>query len=460
MNFFAHLRHESRWFLAIGGLAGLVVVAFVPPLSTFDAPSHFYRALQISRGHLRPVRYSDTQLGGRMPRGESRFAHTLWESYWIKHRFLTVSGWSALAREQPGDRERIREEFTNTAVYNPANYVPQALGMGLSRIFTPSPLWEHRAACAVNLLFYLALVTMVIETIPRFQAPVALLASTPMLLIQSATVSADGLNFAAPMLAFALTWRLWSEPGRGNRPELAAVPSLSVFTALLKPTNITCLGCLCFLPSARFGSRARRTAWLAATFAAALAAWLAWNRPYLDVNIGGWYIAGFPPVSAQKAWLFAHPWSFVHSLYSFLHISLPNQWGYGYSDVGGWIQDPTYAFVFRLGNLFLPVLLLNAACGAGRDWKWAGICLGQAAVLLVAIALTLWLTRGDPSVDYIPWLGGRYLFVFFAFVLAGWSSLTGFRFPAAGWCLFGLGLAMNVVGLAAILAPTVAMTAG
>ena len=73
---------------------------------------------------------------------------------------MTLSQWSAIARVQPGDNIRVREEFTNTAVYSPANYIPQGIAMALSRTVDGSPLWAHRAACILNLLLYLALVNL------------------------------------------------------------------------------------------------------------------------------------------------------------------------------------------------------------------------------------------------------------------------------------------------------------
>ena len=73
---------------------------------------------------------------------------------------MTLSQWSAIARVQPGDNIRVREEFTNTAVYSPANYIPQGIAMALSRTVDDSPLWAHRAACILNLLLYLALVNL------------------------------------------------------------------------------------------------------------------------------------------------------------------------------------------------------------------------------------------------------------------------------------------------------------
>jgi uncharacterized membrane protein len=451
---------ESRCVLAVGLLVGLVVIAFVPPIVTFDGPSHFFRAEQISHGQLRSTRYSDTRMGGDIPQNDSRFVHTLWTSYWNKNLFLTNAEWSTIAKEAVGGDGEVREEFTNTAVYSPANYVPQSVGMIMSRIFTKSPLWMHRAACGVNLLSYLLLVVLTLEAIPSFKSSILLISTSPLLLIEAATENIDGLNFAIPLLIFALAWKIWSEPAGDHRVALLMVTALSGYTALLKPTELASLGFLFFLPNTCFGSAPRRAAWLVSTFAVAISFWLLWNARYLDVNIAGWFDPSHPPVSEQKAWFLSHPEHFLRAFQAFIREDFFLRWADFYGNVGGWISFRSFVFLFGLSHWFLAVLLLTPICDGKRDLRWSAVNAAQGVGLLLFIALTLWVSYGIKDTGNIPYLGGRYLFLVVTFFLVAWSSLMNRRAPSLRIWLIAVGVTVNLVGLATILIPTVLRAMG
>jgi hypothetical protein len=454
MTSIAQFRPESRGVVAIGLVVGLLAIWVVPPVSTFDGPGHYFRAVQIARGHFRATRYSERQLGGGIPEKNSRFVHTLWASYWPSHHFMTVSGWSAISVDQPGDDKKVLEEFTNTAVYSPANYVPQSLALVLSRIITGSPLWDHRAACMLNLLCYLALIVLALETMPRFQTGLLLVASSPLLLIQAATLNIDGINFAVPMCIYGLVWRMRSEPASDHRLSLAAATCLALWTTLLKPTEVVCLGFLCFIPDACFGSRSKKVAWLVVTLGLTASLWLFWNRPYLDINIAGWFEPSHPAITTQKTWLLHHPRDFFRAFGVFIRRDLFDQWKSSYCGVGGWIPEWVESLVSRLSYLFLVVLALESAQDAQHDGRWAAISLAHAAGLLLLIAVTLWVSYGIRDTDHIPYLGGRYLFLVFTFSFIALSAVVP-RLPrVTGKYLLATGLVVNVLSLALILVPT------
>lgn len=458
----ARFRPESKYIVAIGLVMGSLSIVVVPPVSTYDGPSHYFRAVQIAQGRFRANRYSERQLGGSsIRRRDSRFVHTLWSSYWPGHHFLNLSEWSAISQIHRGDGDHVYEEFTNTAVYSPANYVPQSVALALTRILTRSPLWGHRAACTLNLLCYLALIVLALETMPRFQASLLLVASSPFLLMQAATFNLDGINFAVPMCLFALVWKMRSGPGSDHGLRLAAVTGLAWWTTLLKPTDVICLGFLFFIPEKCFDSGRKKAAWLIAAMGIASGLWLFWNRPYLDVNIAGWFDPAHPAVSAQKTLLLHHPEAFFSAFGASVRHDFSGQWKALYGGgVGGWIPDWMQFVVYRLSWAFLIVVVIESARNPQRDWRWAIICLAHAVALLLFIAVTLWVSYGVQGTDYIPYLGGRYLFLVFAFGLVAWSDLAGWRFRTPRNYLLIIGLSVNVLCLGLILTRTALMVAG
>lgn len=443
--------------LAIGLLAGVAAIAVVPPFITYDGPAHYLRTVQIAEKHFRPTVYSYRQVGGEVPQRYSRFVNKLWGSYWNDRQLLNLSAWAAIAQQQPGDSDKVREEFTNVAVYSPANYLPQCLGLGVSRFFSRSPLWANRGACAGNLLLFLTLIVVALETMPGFQTSLLLIATSPLLFIQASSVSADAINFTIPICMFALVWKL-----RNNRlaPQpwaLAALTILAFWTALLKPTQVVCIGLLCFVPTAAFGSSWRRAVWVAGTIAASGAFWFLWNRPYLNVHIAAWFEPSRPALDAQKELLLRSPQYFFEAFGRFLGRDLWPQWKALYGNVGGWVPPPIMAVLSALSYVFLLALSCESGRNSSRDLRWAVICFLHAAALLLFMAVTLWVTWSVGPNDYIR-LGGRYLFLVVTLAFATCSCLAGGSFGIGRKYFLFAGLAANVAGLALILGVTAAQT--
>ncbi len=459
-NAVIRLHWETRCLLLVGLFFGFLAVAVIPPVVTFDGPGHFFRAVGISQGHFRAIRYSERNLGGPIPGRYSRFVHTLWSSYWPGHHWLKLSDWSAITRVKYGDTNPRVEGWTNTAVYSPANYLPQSLGMALSGAVSRSPLWAHRAGCALNLLVFLGLIAWALETIPRGRATLLLFAVSPFVLIQAATVNIDGINFAVPVCLFAHVWRMRNDRPSGNGRLLIGVTCLALWLCLLKPPNIVCLGFLFFVPASYFKGALRKAVWLAATIALGAVLWNFWNAPYLDVNVNGWFDPTHPPVREQKAWLVQHPTDFFDSFKIFLVQSFPHQWKNFYGDLGGWAPDWALHLLYDFCYWFLAVLLLLPVRGKSRDRTWAAVTLLHAAGLLFVMALALWIVSGVKYTGVIPFLGGRYLFLIFFLCLLAWNELVGFRFLRAERILLAIGLTLNVVGMGSVLIPTALTVAG
>jgi uncharacterized membrane protein len=449
------LRLESLYMLVVALLVGALAIIIVPPVSTFDAPGHYFRSEVISRGHFRPIQYSERQMGSDIPARHTRFVNTLWFHYWNLKRLGTLRDWVDIAKFQPGDDKRVRQELTNIAVYSPANYIPQGIALWANRILGGSPLGGSRAACTLNLLLYIALVVFALQKVPRFQRGLLLIATSPFLLIQASTLSSDGINFAVPLCVFALVWKMRADPDVTQvNMNLAALVGLAVWTALLKPTQIICLAILLFVPESYFHSRREKALWLIATFSIAASLWSYWNTPYLDVNIAGWYDPTHPAVANQKAWLLSHPQDLLNAIKAFFSSDAFPQLRNSYGGVGGWIPAWVASALNSLSYVYVVVLGLEACRNLCPDRIWGLITLTLSLALLLFMAVTLWICYGVRNTDHIPYLGGRYLFLVIALAFLGFSELLGQRIPIRGRYTLAAGLATNLAGLSLILIPT------
>jgi uncharacterized membrane protein len=437
---------------------GIPAVWFVPPVVTFDGPSHFRRAQQVSEGRMTSERFSERAAGGDLPAGSCEFVDRLWNSYWGKRDFMNRREWARISDETASLTGTRRVEFTNTAVYSPVNYIFQALGIRLAGLAAHSPLFETRMASGFNLAGYLLLVVLAIELTPHFQRGFLLIATSPLMVVQAASVSADAINFALPLLFVAWTWRLVAAVGPPLRRDLAGVLLLALPIALLKPTAVAVLFCLLSVPTGQFGSPLRRMGCLAATFLCAGALWLAWNRPNMQLDVARWFRPDHPAMAVQRQLFLEDPFRYVRALGHFLHDEFVPQWAHFYAEVGGWVSEGAAAGAMLLFPVFLAGFIGGSRWEGPTNLSWIAATTVAAAASIFMIGLTLWLSFGSAEVVTVPGFGGRYLAV--AGLLAGiaWSECLHRGLPRARSFFFAAGLFANAAGLGVILAPVLLRT--
>lgn len=452
---------ESWVALLFGFVFGVTAVVFVPPVVTYDGPSHYLRALQVSEGQMRADRFSASAVGGVVPKSHADFMNSiLWSYYWKPgNTYMDRAQWAALSSQEARVPGTTRVEFTNTAIYSPVNYAFQSLGMRLAAALSPSPLLASQLGCLFNLAGYLLLVVCAIECAPRFRRGVVLLASSPLVLIQASSLSADAINFTLPLLVLAWTWRLRTSLVKRPGVELAALLALGLLVTLLKPTLFTVLLCLLFVPSRFFGgARFAKAAGLAAYFLLVACVWFAWNRPNLGIDVARWYDTGRPAMSVQMHWFLGNPLRFAGPFMALLAKGIGAQWPHFYGDPGYWMAPWAYPFNAALSVVFLAGFLGCASWSGAPDRGWAmGMLIVALAVIFLA-ALALWLAFGTVGMDFVPGYVGRYLFVpVLAFGFA-WAERFHRGFGNARSVLYWTALTANAAALAAILVPVALRT--
>jgi hypothetical protein len=447
---------ESSLALLIGVLFGIPAVVLVPPVVTYDGPNHYLRALQVSEGQLRAERFSERAVGGTLPVSHADFLNTLLRNYYWGNKadYMDRRQWEAISGQYervPGTR---RVEFTNTAIYSPVNYAFQALGMRLADALSPSPLLANWLGCLFNLAGYLLVVVLAIECTPRFRRGLLLLSASPLLILQAASLSADAVNFALPLLVLAWAWRLRVQEVEHPAGEIAGILALGLLAALLKPTLIAILPCLLLVPARRFGGGGlAKVAVLLAYFLAAAAVWHAWNRANFDVDVGRWYVPARETLAAKKQWFHEHPLGFARPFLAVLSHDLADQWPHFYGDPGDWVPRGAYSLNAALSLVFLAGFLGCASWSGSPNRAWAAAMLAMALAQIFLTALALWLAFGSVGMPVVPRFVGRYLFVPVLGIGMAWAEMFHGGFPRARSLLFWAALAANAAGLAAIVAP-------
>jgi Predicted membrane protein (DUF2142) len=455
------LRKESWAMLVVGFVFGLAAVVFVPPFVTYDGPNHFLRALQVSEGEMRPVQFSERAVGGILPRSHADFENTVLWNYYLRldRSYMDRRQWEDLSNQEVSVTGSRPVEFTNTAVYSPVNYAFQACGMWLAAGLSPSPLLANWIGCLFNLAGYLLLVVIAIECAPRFQRGILLLASSPLIVVQAASLSADAINFALPLAVVAIAWRLREGEANYPRLEFAGLLGLGILVVLLKPVLAAVLLCLLFVPAARLGCSSReRLTVLGLYFFVAGCTWLGWNSTYFDTDIARWFDPSRPPMAVHKQWLLENPLRFARPFLSVLRHDLVAQWPHLYGDPGDWVSRASYPVNAALSFVFLAGFMGCGSWERRTDGSWALALFATALALIFLTALAIWMAFGAVRMDFVPGMVGRYLLVPALVCGIAWAECFHHGFGKLRNGLFWTALAANAAGLAVIVVPVAIRT--
>lgn len=190
-------------YLALATVAGSIFLVCQPPGQTPDAYSHFYRAGELATGQVVGQRLSRISAGGHVP-GHMQV---------LTERLLPVTvnprariTWHELGviGHTPVPSRPAEVSNSNTAIYPPQFYVPQALGIDATLLFGGSVLFAYEAAVVLNgtaavLISYMALR---LARAGRFWLFTVL--CLPMTMAEYFSISQDALLIAVSALAFGI----------------------------------------------------------------------------------------------------------------------------------------------------------------------------------------------------------------------------------------------------------------
>ncbi len=395
--------------LIFGGvffLLGLLFTFITPPIYAVDESAHWYRAYQVSEFNWVPENVNTQEAGGTLPVAVSQLVAQNMRGSQDKFRFSPASGLEQLRISE----KRQLIEFTNVAIYPPTNYLPQATGIGIARLFTSKVLVQFYAGKVGNLIFLTLALMFALKLLPFGKKAFMALALIPMVLYAGASLSADVMVIASVALFMAYLLRLMQERHIATRQWLI-VAALAGLVALSKQTYIVLALALFALPF-----RGRRVSWpdlwkvlgVVGFAGVCLAIWLliihGMNvQPiHLQQSVG---VYSDPAV--QKDFVLHHPLSFI----KIMLVSLNN----GGIPLG-------FLGVFGVSDVLLPVAIyyvlvavLVLAFGLAKDSPIRPLRLTPTLIIVTVVVLHVvcilgglyvyWTTPYQPAVSGIQ---GRY----------------------------------------------------
>ncbi len=238
------LKPKENVFITIFFVFGLLFVFVTPPIYTHDESTHLYRAYQVSTFKLVPDNIGD-EAGGNVPKSLTNFVSENILTPGQKYHYFSSMKAQLSQRLNPNNQDSI--PFTNVAIYPFVNYLPQALGLGLARIFTQSIWVQFFAARIFNLVFLGLCLYFALKIIGKNKEALFVIGLLPMVLYLGASLSADTFVLGSTALFVSYLYSLFRQKNIDTK-QWIIVGCLAAAVALSKQTYFVLIFALLALP--------------------------------------------------------------------------------------------------------------------------------------------------------------------------------------------------------------------
>ena len=244
-----------RRFILFCLFFGLPLLFLYPPFLASDEPAHFYRAYQVSC--FQPVSdVRDGEGGGLLPASLPETVDTLFRNVYAKQGF-TLKDLSDAPRLPLAARDKTWTAFTNTALYAPLPYLPQAAGLLVGRAVSLPPLSLLYLARLCSLLCWALMGALALRTIPFYQNALFMLLLTPLVFSKAAVVTADVVTVGVCALLVCQILKMAYGRTDPSRRDIWLLLGLAALAGLCKITYAPLAGLALLIPAERLGGRKR-----------------------------------------------------------------------------------------------------------------------------------------------------------------------------------------------------------
>ncbi len=271
----------------------VLCATFLVSAPLFDVPdevAHFCRAYEISCGHMiTPT--NGVSAGEELPLDQD--LNLLMEDW---GSFYENKGMALTEND-------VYTSFYNTASYSPVTYIPQAIGIFLSRHVTDKILIIAYAGRIMNLLAITLLLYFAIKWIPFGKAVLAFICLIPVNIQESVSLAPDGMVLALTifMIAYVLKLRYAQKEVMRGR-QIVLLYAMAAAVSLIKIVYLPFVLVYFMIPYERFGGKGKKAGHAIAIAVLSLVCSLGW------LSLAGNYLLTPGTDSmVQTAYILAHP---------------------------------------------------------------------------------------------------------------------------------------------------------
>lgn len=416
-------------FLLLFVPLSLAMMAILPVNRVPDEEYHLLRIWQISIGQWFPnaenqgVFYQPVNLN---------------DGWGYRNDGMTLTSLAALPNQMLDTSEYILSNVeTNTGVYPVNNYLPQALGLAIFRLFTNNRILMMYGARLGAWIVTVLLLYYAVKRLPFGKYTAIVISLFPTMLQESASASADGMTVAAVFAFLALVLDLRVNKRVLKAGDMAMLAFLTVSVATLKILYVPLVFLLLAIPAECFGSRKRKgwhAAWMILLSVGLVVGWLLLCKAfYFDHAAASETKDG--NVLPQIRYILHNPARYLLIVAKTFLLKIPN---YGGGMIG--VLLSWYNVSIPYGLIGLQVLAIGGVflCDRGMTGQRLGVLRHQlwwtavASVLIIFTSLYIWwcpyasgIVNGVQGRYFTPLLLGVVMALRGSWSKLEWKELTG-----------------------------------
>lgn len=392
--FLATRADYPRAWLILGGILALAWLIALPYARVPDEESHFFRIYEITQGHMLTEPGEEGLTPGRQMPGNLDMD--------VKQHYATLRDMIDHRKLQLDRTNETWYSFPNMALYSPASYLPQILGVKLADCLTENVLLIIYAGRLCGLLAGFFLFYRALKILPVKRECMFFLLMLPVVFQELISLSADSFinGLSIFLTCFCLSCIFSDADAKLAWGGVFSIWLLAPLVGLCKMVYLPLCAMFFLIPARMFPNQKKM---LHTIGPVALA-------------VGGnvlWTVVGKVGDAASKeqiAYIVGHPYAFLQTAYrtlqTFGHDVIMEFMG---SNMGG-LNIPVYELplLFALGFL---VVLAAAPAQNGRRIE-GGLKLRLALIWLLVLALTwgsMYLGYNEAGNNLIVGFQGRYL---------------------------------------------------
>lgn len=348
---FKYIKLVEWKFFVISSFIGICLVLIVPPFDQLDEMEHYYRAYEVSE-----FKYLNQNINGHL----GNYIPTSLIETVNKVRYIHQEGYrydivkSSFSTPLNVENKTFYRNYAS--MYPPLLYIPQAIGVWISKMLGVAPIVILYIGRMLNLFTYIIISFLAIKITPFKKQFLFLICLLPMSLIQASSLSADGLTISSAILftSFILKVSYDKENVIVKNKKLLILTILGIIVSCSKIVYIPLVLLFFLIPHKKIGTVYNKY-YVKILFLVLISIlpMIIWNILNLD-NLAVPDMRGGPNVSPDKQiqYIINHPISYVKVIFNTLITSGMDQF---YALIGKYVTNYQYQLTpFQLlGFLFL-----------------------------------------------------------------------------------------------------------
>lgn len=281
-----------------------IIFLFASPLFTgSDEHNHYYRIYEITEGTF--ITPTENQVGSKLPKSLHKvFLNGGGHNTKIKYDNIKDMFKEKLENEQFEQYGLMwSSDYSNTALYSPASYVPQVIGFFIGKTLNLNPYIIGILGRIINLITYVIIGYFCLKIIPKYSFYCFLILISPNMISLATTLSADAFTIMTIFLFISIIIKIKNNSEKIEVKTRLLLIVLSILISLCKIVYFPFVFFLFFLPKEIFKKKIKeKNLFIIITILISFSLSLLWIK-----TTEGIFLISYDKSELQRAFILSNP---------------------------------------------------------------------------------------------------------------------------------------------------------